>query len=176
MGAMYAALFHMIGQAGDKLGVQNDPLDGARLAGMFQTVVNTAVFKNKLLPLVGMAPALEVFLRLAPASAPEFKQTVELALTFVRRADPTNEEHAIKLAMALGTLPCGHLGCMTLPGPGQEVEQGLELPRGKLCSGCKAVRFCNSTCLQQAWKSSHRVACRALARQREEREAAGGST
>lgn len=46
-------------------------------------------------------------------------------------------------------------------------------PSFKLCSGCRAVRFCGEACLRAAWKAGHKAECRAAAAAAELAAAAG---
>ena len=38
-------------------------------------------------------------------------------------------------------------------------------PRGKLCSGCRAVRYCGPACQKADWPA-HKAACRELVRRK----------
>eukprot|EP00887_Chlorella_sp_A99_P005508 scaffold1.g5508.t1 len=66
------------------------------------------------------------------------------------------EEGALRIAEGLAELRCANLTCPHLPGQ-----------RGRLCSGCKLVRFCCPECSKQAWPT-HKLACRLLAARRAE--------
>ena len=65
---------------------------------------------------------------------------------------------AVDVAQALATRPCAHVRCTTLLGASEADE-----PRGKLCSGCRAVRYCGAACQKADWRA-HKAACRELAR------------
>eukprot|EP00887_Chlorella_sp_A99_P006087 scaffold22.g6087.t1 len=69
------------------------------------------------------------------------------------------EEEALRQVRALALRRCAHLDCPTLTGASEADVQS------KLCSGCRAVRFCLRACSVAAWPQ-HRRACRALAAQR----------
>ena len=71
--------------------------------------------------------------------------------------DPTRDVAlGMQLAEALATRPCAHVGCTAIVGP---CEAGMK--RGKLCSGCRLVRYCGAGCQKADWPA-HRAACRAL--------------
>ena len=70
------------------------------------------------------------------------------------------QKEAEEAAQALGTRPCAHVHCTTLLGASE-----ADAPRGKLCSGCCAVRYCGPACQKSDWRA-HRAACRELQRRR----------
>ena len=67
---------------------------------------------------------------------------------------------AVEAAEALATRPCAHACCTSIAGPSEAAT-----PRGKLCSGCRRVRYCGPRCQKADWQA-HKAACRELARQR----------
>ena len=67
---------------------------------------------------------------------------------------------AVEVAEALSTRPCAHPCCTTLLGASE-----ADAPRGKLCSGCRAVRYCGPACQKADWRA-HKAACRELQRRR----------
>lgn len=62
------------------------------------------------------------------------------------------QQLAVTCARALGTCRCANLACSNL--------RGAEI-RGRRCSGCSVVRFCDEACSRADWRR-HRVACRQL--------------
>jgi hypothetical protein len=68
---------------------------------------------------------------------------------------------AVQQAHALGTLRCAHLGCTNLAGASEAQV------KGKLCSGCRTVRFCSEACSQAAWRQ-HKAACKAIQQERQQ--------
>ena len=82
---------------------------------------------------------------------------------------PGREERAqlaVEVAEALGARPCTHVRCTSLVGA-SEADQ----PRGKLCSGCRRLRYCGPACQKADWQA-HKAACRELARRAAEAAAA----
>ena len=69
---------------------------------------------------------------------------------------------AVDTAVALGTRPCAHPCCTTIVGAHE-----ADAPRGKLCSGCRRVRYCGPACQKADWRA-HKAACRELAARRAE--------
>jgi hypothetical protein len=69
----------------------------------------------------------------------------------------------LSTADALSALPCANRGCLRVSGCRERDE------RGKLCSGCKAARFCCRECQVAAWPG-HKRWCKL----QEEAAAAGG--
>ncbi|KAL4424586.1 hypothetical protein ABPG77_009170 [Micractinium sp. CCAP 211/92] len=71
---------------------------------------------------------------------------------------PLPLEASLFQAWALGQASpqCANLRCPTLPA-GDDLAGG----RGKLCGGCRTVRYCSLACSQQDWRA-HKSACRAL--------------
>ena len=67
---------------------------------------------------------------------------------------------AVDTAEALATRPCAHTCCTTIAGACE-----ADMPRGKLCSGCRAVRYCGAACQKADWRA-HKAACREVARRR----------
>ena len=67
---------------------------------------------------------------------------------------------AVDVAEALATRPCAHPCCASIAG-----AREAEIPRDKLCSGCRAVRYCGPGCQKADWPA-HRAACRELQRRR----------
>ena len=66
------------------------------------------------------------------------------------KPEELDTKNATARAMLLGSLPCSCLACKTLdPQP------------GKLCSGCRVVRYCNAQDQKADWKV-HKVACKAF--------------
>ena len=71
--------------------------------------------------------------------------------------DPARQAQlAVDVAEALATRPCAHPACTSIAGPSEAAE-----PRGKLCSGCRAVRYCGPGCQKADWRA-HKAACREL--------------
>ena len=76
-------------------------------------------------------------------------------------ADPSKQAQlAVDTAEALATRPCAHVCCTTIVG-----AREAESPRGKLCSGCRVVRYCGAACQKADWRA-HKAACRELQRRR----------
>ena len=71
-----------------------------------------------------------------------------------KEADVKDATRAIARAKILAHLPCGYLGCTA-----NDVEN---LTRPKLCSGCRTVRYCSSSCQKADWKA-HKIGCKAIA-------------
>ena len=69
---------------------------------------------------------------------------------------------AVEVAEALATRPCAHVRCTQLVGASE-----ADTPRGKLCSGCRGVRYCGPACQKADWRA-HKAACRELQRRRAE--------
>ena len=67
---------------------------------------------------------------------------------------------AVDVAEALGTRPCAHVCCTTIAG-----AREADAPRGKLCSGCRVVRYCGPACQKADWPA-HKAACRELQRRK----------
>ena len=63
---------------------------------------------------------------------------------------------AVDVAGALATRPCAHPCCTTIAG-----AREADAPRGKLCSGCRRVRYCGPGCQKADWPA-HKAACREL--------------
>jgi hypothetical protein len=76
------------------------------------------------------------------------------------RADVDQQQLVVQQAHALGTLRCAHLGCTNLAGANEEQVQS------RLCSHCRAVRFCSEACSQATWRQ-HKAACKAIKRERQ---------
>ena len=69
---------------------------------------------------------------------------------------------AVDTAEALATLPCAHVRCTT-------GAREADVPRGKLCGGCKLVPYCGVACQRADWRA-HKAGCLELVR----RQAAAG--
>ncbi|EFN52439.1 hypothetical protein CHLNCDRAFT_138967 [Chlorella variabilis] len=69
---------------------------------------------------------------------------------------PEGEQLAVRRARALAVLKCANPRCSRLAGASEAAA-----PRGRLCSGCRTVRFCSEACSRQEWPQ-HRAACRLL--------------
>lgn len=69
---------------------------------------------------------------------------------------PEGRQLAERRARALALLKCANPRCSRLEGASEAAA-----PRGRLCSGCRTVRFCSEACSQQEWPQ-HRAACRLL--------------
>lgn len=67
---------------------------------------------------------------------------------------------ALEVAEALATRRCAHPCCVTIVGAREAAA-----PRGKLCSGCRLVRYCGPRCQKADWLA-HRAACRVVASRR----------
>ena len=67
---------------------------------------------------------------------------------------------AVDTAKALATRRCAHACCATIVG-----AREADSPRGKLCSGCRVVRYCGPACQKADWRA-HKAACRELAKAR----------
>ena len=66
------------------------------------------------------------------------------------KAEELDAKNATARAMLLGSLPCSYLACKTVdPQP------------GKLCSGCRVVRYCGARDQKNDWKV-HKIACKAI--------------
>ena len=88
----------------------------------------------------------------------EMVEDVEALLKIAKEADKNDEERAKGRAILLRALPCANLACPTLRGLGEERI------KGKLCAGCKCVRYCGSKCQKKDWGSGgHKLACKAIA-------------
>ena len=75
-------------------------------------------------------------------------------------AGASEAQAAVDMAEALATRPCAHVRCTTLLGASE-----ADAPRGKLCSGCRRVRYCGAACQKADWRA-HRTACRELQRRK----------
>lgn len=83
------------------------------------------------------------------------------AETAAAAADPQQAAAlSLRTARALASRACGNPRCTDLGG-GSEAE--LRARKGKVCSGCRALRFCCAACQRAAWAGGHRAACRLLA-------------
>ena len=69
---------------------------------------------------------------------------------------PEGEQLAVRRARALALLKCANPRCSRLASASEAAA-----PRGRLCSGCRTVRFCSEACSRQEWPQ-HRAACRLL--------------
>ena len=69
---------------------------------------------------------------------------------------------AVEAAEALATRACAHPCCTTVVGASEAA-----VPRGKLCSGCRLVRYCGPRCQKADWRA-HKAACREVATRRAE--------
>jgi hypothetical protein len=76
------------------------------------------------------------------------------------KAQVDHQQLAVRQATALGTLRCAYLGCINLASASEAQA------KGKLCSGCRTVRFCSEACSQAAWRQ-HKAACKAIQRERQ---------
>lgn len=59
-------------------------------------------------------------------------------------------------AAALSHLQCANLGCTTIFCPWDKTRT-----KGKLCNGCKTVRYCSEECQKADWKG-HKRACKLI--------------
>jgi hypothetical protein len=76
------------------------------------------------------------------------------------KAQIDQQQQALQQARALGSLCCAHLGCTNMAAASEAQV------KGKLCSGCRTVRFCSDACSQAAWQQ-HKAACKLLQRERQ---------
>ena len=67
---------------------------------------------------------------------------------------------AVDVAQALAMRRCAHPCCTTIVG-----AREADAPHGKLCSGCRGVRYCGPACQKADWPA-HKAACRELARRK----------
>ena len=75
--------------------------------------------------------------------------------------DPAQRaQQAVEAAEALATRACAHPASTTVVGASEAAA-----PRGKLCSGCRLVRYCGAACQKADWPA-HRAACREVASRR----------
>lgn len=115
--------------------------------------INT-VFETAILPILAQN---EPWLENAVNDSSDFglcKQTLKDAMKTVVEGGEVHKKRAAARAHAMATLHCGYVGCMSITLPNV---------KGKLCSGCKVVRYCSEKCLKADWKKNHRIACKAIA-------------
>lgn len=81
-------------------------------------------------------------------------------------AAPERQQAAqLELAQAAAArASCAHLACLNLEATGR---------RGKLCTGCRVVRYCCRDCSVADWQAGHRAPCRLLAAAREAEDTGG---
>jgi hypothetical protein len=66
---------------------------------------------------------------------------------------PSSSTEAAQQAGAQkGAVPAACAACHALPPAGRKFQ---------VCAGCRAVRYCSPACQKAAWRSGHKVACRA---------------
>ena len=110
-------------------------------------------------------PGLRVTLEICKGETNEFKSMIEgfkpsqmiqvmekllKAVESAPKAEELDAKNATARAMLLGSLPCSYLACKTVdPQP------------GKLCSGCRVVRYCGARDQKNDWKV-HKIACKAI--------------
>jgi len=82
------------------------------------------------------------------------KQDLKKAMKDVVEGGEVQKQRAVSRAHAMATLQCGYVGCRTIALPNE---------KGRLCSGCKVVRYCSETCSKADWKKHHKIACKAIA-------------
>eukprot|EP00887_Chlorella_sp_A99_P006941 scaffold2.g6941.t1 len=77
-------------------------------------------------------------------------------------SDGSGDSVALQRARALALRrSCANLACTSLAGR-SEAEC-----KGRLCGGCRAVRFCSEACSKEAWRAGgHKAACALLAAER----------
>lgn len=69
---------------------------------------------------------------------------------------PEEKQLSERRALALALLKCGNPRCSRLAGASEAAA-----PRGRLCTGCRTVRYCSEACSRMEWPQ-HRAACRLL--------------
>jgi hypothetical protein len=68
-------------------------------------------------------------------------------------------------------LCCNNLGCTSMA----KVGEMLLGSSCKLCSGCKAARYCSKACQDAAWKQGHNKVCKRITKAAAAAAAAGGT-
>ena len=110
------------------------------------------------LPDPSLAPRIQLLCRLAA------EQLAELPPPRGAPGSPEERQLLLEREAALATRACGSLACIDLRGASEAA-----LPRGRKCSGCATLRFCDEACSKAAWRS-HKAACRVLAAQRRQQQ------
>ena len=91
----------------------------------------------------------------------EVTEPLAAALAKAGELSPAEQARlAVEAAEALATRACAHPCCTTIVGASEAAA-----PRGKLCSGCRLVRYCGPRCQKADWPA-HKAACREVASRR----------
>ena len=112
------------------------------------------------LPVGGITPSEAV-----PHWHPLLQPAAALAALMQQGWQQTGQGAAarLELAQAAATRSCAHMACANLAGEGGGQEAG-DGGGGKLCGGCRAVRYCGVACSHADWRAGgHRRVCRELA-------------